>query len=343
MANTQLVPIIYGRVLAREASQTSAQMKAVLQGTGIDEEGDKHHSSGMTIDQYRTLLGNAQRVSGDSYIALRAAVNLPPTIHGPVGIAASACDTLQTSLEVIAHYGCLRNPFSRIYVAEERRYTRCIIEVDSALQEQIEPALDFMFSSMSHTMVTITDIPLRELSLELKRPKPSDAPTFESLMPCPVRYGQKENALVFLSSELARELPSANEEVYRDAIERCNGIYSSQHMPAYEVDAVGSLFVRMSGQICTIQKVAEDMGMTARTLQRRLKAHGTTYQGLLDNWLAKEAVKYLVEEGLTIEVTAVLLGYRDEANFRRAFKRWYGVAPGVYREASHATSPPVDG
>ena len=66
-------------------------------------------------------------------------------------------------------------------------------------------------------------------------------------------------------------------------------------------------------------------------MQRRLKTLGTSYQALLDKWLSQEAVKYLVEENLTVEVTAVLLGYADEANFRRAFKRWFGQAPGVYK------------
>ena len=88
----------------------------------------------------------------------------------------------------------------------------------------------------------------------------------------------------------------------------------------------------MSGQVCTIQQITKDMGMSARTLQRRLKQNGTSFQQLLDDWLAKEASKYLLDENLTVEATSVLLGYNDEANFRRAFKRWYGVSTGVYRQ-----------
>lgn len=331
MINTQLLPIIYGRLLAREASQTSKQMKEVLQGTGIDEDGDKRHAGGMTIGQYRILLGNSQRVSGDSYITLKAAANLPPTIHGPVGIAVSTSPTLQDSLGVLVHYGCLRNPFFRIHLSEEGRYTRCIIEMDRELEEQMEPALDFIVSIISNQMMAVAAMPIRGLSLELNRPRPADAPIFESWIPCPVRYDQEEDVLVFPTSELAREVLSANPEIYLEAIERCNDIYSSQHRPANEVDAVGNLFARMSGQICTIQNIAGVMGMTARTLQRRLKGHGTSYQSLLDDWLAKEAAKYLLEENLTVEVTRMLLGYRDEANFRRAFKRWYGMSPGTYR------------
>ncbi|WP_166424647.1 AraC family transcriptional regulator [Paraglaciecola sp. 20A4] len=335
---TQLIPIIYSRVFAQKAGQTKEQMKEVLRGTGVDDGNDKNSAVGMTVSQYRTLLANAQRVSGDKYIAFKAAINLPATIHGPVGIAATSCATLQDALELNAHYGCLRLPFSCIEVAKVGRHTRCVIDVDSALEEQTEPAVDFFLSGLMHAMILVSDVPLKELHLELKRPKPADALIFESLTPCPVRYDQNENALVILTTELERGLPGANTEVYRDAIERCDAAYSLQYIPTNEVDEILDMFVRMAGQVCTIQQITQNMGMSARTLQRRLKLRGVSFQILLDDWLAKQASKYLLEEHLTVEVTSVLLGYSDEANFRRAFKRWYGLPAGVYRERGLSVS-----
>lgn len=331
-ARVQLVPIIYSRVIARKAGQTKDQMKRVLQGTGVDEGSEKNNPVGMTVGQYRTLLANAQRVSGDKYIALKASLNLPVTIHGPVGLAVSTSDNLQTALEVNAHYGCLRNPFSYIALVPSGTYTSYIMDVNSEVEEQTDSALDFMLSAMAQSIMGIPGLSREGFHLSLKRPAPKDAQIFESLAPCPVRYNQSENAIVFLTSELSRELPGANEEVYRDAIERCEAIYSLQYISTNEVDRVCSAFVRMSGQVCTILQITEDMGMSIRTLQRRLKDRGTTFQTLLDGWLAKEASKYMLGENLTVEVTSVLLGYSDEANFRRAFKRWYGMPAGVYRE-----------
>ncbi len=331
MARAQLIPIIYARVLAREAANTAAKMRAVLAGSGVDEEGGGQHSGGMTISQYKTLLRNALSVSGDDCVVFKAAANLAPTIHGPVGIAASASPTLRESLNVVAHYGCLRNPFCDLKIEESGRYVSLSIDIFDEMAEQKEPALDFMISTIAGTLAGMSDVPLREFYLTLKRQRPENYRTYEALTPCPIRYGQKENSFVFLKSDLERELPSANQEVCREALERCNAIYSLQHTPADEIEAVYTQFVRMSGQICNIEKVADEMGMSARTLQRRLKKHDKTYQELLDQWLSQEAVKYLVDENLTVEVAAVLLGYGDEANFRRAFKRWFGVAPGVYR------------
>ncbi len=331
MARARLIPIIYARVLAREAAGTPAKMRAVLAGSGVDEEGSGQHSGGMTITQYRTLLKNAVTVSGDDSIVFKAAANLAPTIHGPVGIAASASPTFLEALNVVSHYGCLRNPFGSMQVEASGKYVSLSVEIFEEVGDQIEPALDFMVSTIAGTLAGMSDVPLRDFHLNLKRQRPENYRTYEALTPCPIRYGQKTNSFVFRKSDLERELPSANQEVCREALERCNAIYSLQHTPADEIEAVYTQFVRMSGQICNIEKVADEMGMSARTLQRRLKKHGKTYQELLDQWLSQEAVKYLVDENLTVEVAAVLLGYGDEANFRRAFKRWFDVAPGVYR------------
>lgn len=335
MVNTQLVPIIYSRVIARKASKTKEQMKRVLLGTGVDEGGDKTSSMGMTAKQYSTLLENAKRESKDPYIAIKAAIDLPSTIHGPVGIAASNCATMKSSLEVTALYGCLRIPFVRIELIEKGKYTRCVMEAGSELGDQRDSAIDFLMSGIVHSIALIPDLPLKGFCVELTRPRPNEAQEFESLIPCPIRYGQEQNAMVFLTSELDYELPDANQEVYLDAIKRCNDIYSLHRVAVNEVDTVRNLFMRMSGQVCTIQQITDGIGMSARTLQRRLKKHGTSFQALLDEWLAKEASKYLLEENLTVEATSALLGYNDEANFRRAFKRWYGVSTGEYRETNH--------
>ena len=331
-ANTPLIPIIYSRVIAREVSKDKEQMKKVLEGTGVDEGNDKTSSIGMTVNQYRVLLENARRISGDPYIALKAAINLPAGIHGPVGIASTYAPTLKTSLEVIAHYGSLRIPFANITMIQEGIYTKYIADAGTQLEAQTGPAIDFLFAGIVNSLWQLSEGSLGELTLDLKRARQADALIFESLLPCSIRYEQEYDAVVLLTSDLDREITSANQEVYEDAIKRCHSIYSLQRVTTNEVDTVYNLFIRMSGQVCTIQQITKDLGMSARTLQRRLKQNGTSFQQLLDDWLAKEASKYLVEENLTVEATSVLLGYNDEANFRRAFKRWYGVSTGVYRQ-----------
>ena len=67
---------------------------------------------------------------------------------------------------------------------------------------------------------------------------------------------------------------------------------------------------------------------------RRLTAEGTGYRQIREELYAELAARHLREGELTVEAIAALLGYHDTANFRRAFRRWYGVPPGAYRQAA---------
>lgn len=331
MTNTALVPIIYARVLAGEVGRAHGDARAVLAGTGLDLDEASQAITGLTIAQYRRLLANAIAISGDETIVLKAAANLAPTIHGPVGIAASACPDVGAAMGVVVQYSTLRNPFCRIHQRDLGDYVAIEVEIFEELGNFLEPALDFMLSTIPITLMSATDEPLRDFYLQLKRAKPESYQVYERIIPCRIEYGQEANRFVCRKDDLRIKMLGANQEVYSEALERCNALYNLRHIPSNAIEAVNNQLMRMSGQLCNIHTVADSLGMSGRTLQRRLKALGTSYQTLLDKWLSQEAVKYLVEENLTVEVTAVLLGYADEANFRRAFKRWLGHAPGVYK------------
>ncbi|WP_306144818.1 AraC family transcriptional regulator [Roseibium sp. MMSF_3412] len=80
---------------------------------------------------------------------------------------------------------------------------------------------------------------------------------------------------------------------------------------------------------------AEDVGialnMSRSTLQRRLRAEGSTFQDILDKMREELAIRYLTDSELSSQEIGVLLGYRDANSFARSFRRWKGTSPGEYR------------
>jgi AraC-like DNA-binding protein len=81
-----------------------------------------------------------------------------------------------------------------------------------------------------------------------------------------------------------------------------------------------------------IGTLARQLAMSARTLQRRLAAEGVSYQQLLDDARKDAAGRYIHEPTLAIGEIAYLVGYSEPAPFHRAFKRWYGMTPDVFRQ-----------
>ena len=78
-------------------------------------------------------------------------------------------------------------------------------------------------------------------------------------------------------------------------------------------------------------KIATILGMSERTLQRRLAAEGTSFQRLLDDTRRELARHYLDQRNVSLADIAYLLGFSNQCSFFRASRRWFGSSPRDYR------------
>jgi AraC-like DNA-binding protein len=96
-------------------------------------------------------------------------------------------------------------------------------------------------------------------------------------------------------------------------------------------DVSETLSETMSGDRPTVSKVAKSLGMSARTLQRRLGELGTTYQDVLDNVRHQSARRLLTSTNLSMGEVTFLLGFEEVNSFMRAFHLWEGTTPARWR------------
>jgi AraC-like DNA-binding protein len=89
--------------------------------------------------------------------------------------------------------------------------------------------------------------------------------------------------------------------------------------------------------------VAKILGLSSRSLRRRLVAEGVSYHAIVNDALAIVAKQYLRNRQHTIQETAYEMGFSDTSTFHRAFKRWTGMTPNEFREEQARSSTPVAG
>jgi len=89
-----------------------------------------------------------------------------------------------------------------------------------------------------------------------------------------------------------------------------------------------------------IAEVANDLGLSIRTLQRRITEEGTTFRQLVTDARRELAKLYLKEPSLELGETACLLGYQDPNSFFRAFREWEGTTPGEWKLRRAGISKP---
>jgi AraC-like DNA-binding protein len=87
--------------------------------------------------------------------------------------------------------------------------------------------------------------------------------------------------------------------------------------------------------------IARDLGMSARSLRRRLHDEHAPYDALVEDARTTRAKGMLADPRHSVQEAAYALGFATSSAFSRAFKRWTGVAPSVYREARWKSCPPA--
>jgi AraC-like DNA-binding protein len=154
----------------------------------------------------------------------------------------------------------------------------------------------------------------------------------QELFACPVHYGAAGNALFLNPATLDQPLSTADAQALENAAALCQAeLDKITHQESLTARIQRSLLA-CSGTLPSLQTSARLLHMSPRTLHRRLETEGSSYRAIVEQVRHRLAMQHMRNPALSLQEIAYRLGYTDQANFRRAFKRWEGVAPQVARD-----------
>jgi AraC-like DNA-binding protein len=188
--------------------------------------------------------------------------------------------------------------------------------------------VDGTFASTLNVARRGTGEDVAALRIELTRARGPEAALLESHFRCPIRHEAREDRLVLAAELLAAPFVTHNPELVAalvPGLDRALAERSQEATLAAEVRS--ALVARMCGERPTIEKVAKALGMSSRTLQRRLEEHGTNFRRLLDEARHEAARHMLATTALDPGEIAFLLGFEELNSFTRAFHGWEGTTP----------------
>jgi len=180
----------------------------------------------------------------------------------------------------------------------------------------------------------VTDTPVKLLQLNLHITDQRHRDLYEEFFACPIRFGaDPEDGVVFARETLLQPLRGANVEL-ADRIE--SYVLQTYGSPDESFEAKLRAIVRDQLRNATFsqREAARALGLSARTLERRLNKEGNSFGQLVEEVRRQEALRMLNETDAAVYEIAFCLGYRDVSSFSRAFKRWLGTSPRAYREGS---------
>jgi AraC-like DNA-binding protein len=194
------------------------------------------------------------------------------------------------------------------------------------------PVAELTIASYVHLSRAWTGAPVVPREVRFQHARPRDTRELERFFGCKLRFRQRENALV-LSRDIL-ELPFVTGEPALGAYLESAAASRLEQLPLPSlVDEVRAAIgdELRSGDVI-IEGVAQRVGVTPRSLQRRLRDEGTSYRELVDAIRHKRAIE-LLQRGVSFDDIAALLGFSEARAFRRAFRRWTGLLPSAARSA----------
>ncbi|KAA8562812.1 putative HTH-type transcriptional regulator [Pseudomonas extremaustralis] len=291
---------------------------------------DKMAQPGYQIptSSYLKLLKDAVSITGDSALGIRVGCALPPSAHGIMGLATMAAGSILEAMEIIHTYVPLRTALLAIRPEVVGKTLRVVFEPLAGLEEVGHTVAEIAIGAVKNIADTKLPIGSACTGASFVMASPPYASLAQSLLACPVEYGQTWNGLSFGLHDAQRSTTFMDVLVMSEALAVCqrelDRVTSNRSVAArlerLLLESKGGAFPRL--EVC-----ARELKLSPRTLHRRLLDEGTTYKVVLDNVRRRLAGEYLKTQHLGIKETSFLLGYEDIANFRRAFKRWYGVSP----------------
>ena len=315
---------------AQRLAEQNLALPSLLRCAGLPAGFFQQEKIYVTTAQLFAFWRAVGELSADPAIGLKLGAETRLERFAPTTIAAVCSRSFRDALQRIARYKQLTCPEEiRVHTqAEETSVEFFYLEADEIQPDVlVDLALSWIFSIGRRG----TDGQITPLRLELTRAA-RNRELLETYYGCRVRFKAGRNSIVFRSGDLDRPFVTHNQ----DLLTAIGAQLESELQQRYASEDVGeqvkqSLKRGLAGKRPTLRHVARELGMSARTLQRRLTDAEITFQQLVEDTRRELARHYLKHSAVELNEAAFLLGYEDANSFFRAFNLWEGTSPGEWR------------
>lgn len=326
-----LMPVTYGRHLARRFP-----VGPLLAGTGLNPQELEHRDRRITVGQALQYVKNALALAEEPDWYLAWASALSDHFHGPISLALMSAPTLGDALAAFVRFFPGRVPYLHLHGQRDADWWRVELQPLIDLGDSTPLLIETPLIILQQYLDTTYGVDLRQTRITLAYPPTPHAACYARYFQGEVQFAASRHALAVPAGWLARRNLEFQASSWAHALAQCEATLAS----SVERSTLGDLrrllslaFARPEREraLPTLTDVARELHLAPRTLIRRLRSLGTTYQAVTDDFLRARALELLANDGVKIKAVAAALGFTNPANFGKAFKRWFGVSPGRYR------------
>jgi AraC-like DNA-binding protein len=328
------------RFLCEVAGARGAGRNALLAEVGLSPQLVDDRKARIPYTAAKALWDAAARFCGDEFFGLHAAERLRPEHTGAMGYAVRSSLSGTDAIQRMIRYVHLYYEDVELALVKEGSRSRLTQRFSGGEPGEYGHATDFILAAFVLYGREFTGVEWTPTLVSFQHKAPSRVDEYRRIFRCPVSFGDAENAVAFETRLLGLGLRGSNPELLAVLESHVEAYLARLPRRADFASRVRQAVAEgIHGGSFGLEKTARGLHMSARTVQRRLHAEGTSHREILDGVRQELARRYLREHQISLDQVACYLGFSEPSAFHRAFRRWTGTTPAAFRSAASRAKP----
>ncbi|MDX8350191.1 AraC family transcriptional regulator [Cognatiyoonia sp. IB215446] len=307
--------------------------KAVLDFVGLDlnDPWDPKHM--LDEDDYYSMIELMAKQMDITALPLIVGEAMRPDQYGALGLAWKAAPNLLGSFSRVARYWRLWTSFTQYALEETARGMLYVQHREGRRRLGMRISIEATSASGVSLSRQVSPRPFAPIEVYFKHAAPKTIKHHEAYFGCPVHFGADKDAMLLSHKSLLEPNILGDEGITQFLVSHLDQeLAQIDDTPALPARTKGEIARALSEGLPNMADIAQRLGLSARSLHRRLSDHGLSFQTLTEETRSEIAIGMLQEKRYALSEIAFLTGYSEQSAFNRAFKRWTGVTPAAYRK-----------
>ena len=325
---------IYARLVLRELEQRGIDPAPLFAGTTLSRD-ELLFGGDIRLPDFIRVLEIGDRLLTAEPLGFLLGRKMHVFAMGPIGAGMAVAPSLRDGLQLLESFTRLHASYVDIVARSDLHglTVSILYEQETGYVERLHTETAVML--LQQYLETLIGEPACDVCYRFAMPEPADPADYETALHGQIVFGADANEVDIPQRWLDSPSPYFHSELWQQARMSLASKLKEQsrHEGAPYTQHIVTLLRTSETPLPDLSDVANGLHVSARTLNRHLKAENTSFRQLKSQALAGRAKLYLRESDQSVEAIAASLGYQDTANFRRAFRKSEGCSPMEYRMA----------
>ena len=276
----------------------------------------------LAVASLRRLLEMSAEVSGAEDFGLRLAEHGGLTNFGAVGLIVREQATVGEAIEAFSRFIHVHHDGMKLDVARDKQTVTLTLHLRGRQPTAPRQSIDVALGSIHRIIRSLFNSDWRPLEVRLHYPPPRDRKRYQEFFGGRVIFNAEADAILLSAHDMERRIPSAHPLIASYLRKRIEAIESRPASWDEKVDEVVRILLA-SGD-CTVERVAEHLACTRRTIHRHLAASGTSFSAILEAQRTDLVTQLIEDPGRPLADIAAQLGFSAQSAMARWFRSHFG-------------------